>query len=550
MTIWMSEELRTIPALLREGAEDVPDKTALYIGDEPLTYEQLITRSTQAAAGLHSLGVRAGDAVATLTSNSVEQVLTMFGATLLGAIYTPINSDYKGEFLRHQLATSQAPAVLVDDDLLPQIDRVAGELPDLKHVLTRGDVAGFPPARRAGGSYTMHAAGDVLSHADARLPAEASPRGGDVAAVIFTAGTTGPSKGVAMSHNYLCRSARDSFELRGCTRDSVTYAALPLFHLAALSVLIFSPLTGHATGALDNRFSPNNYWDRVKKFQADHTILLGPMIPMLWNRPESEDDADNSLQVAFVAPMPPAIHRAFEERFGVTVLQSYSQSEAYPLVIAPLSAPSPPGYSGKPNPLFTIKLFDDDDREVPAGTVGEVCVRPNAPHVMFEGYFRNPAGTAAVWRDGWLHTGDLGVFDNEGNFAFADRKKDYLRRRGENISSFEVEHALSLHPRVAEVAVVAAPSELTEDDVAACVVLAPDAGQFDPREFLDYCCDNVPYFAVPRYVWVLPELPRNPVGRVQKYKLRETLSTLPEPIDGLWDSAAHGYVVKRRKRPA
>jgi crotonobetaine/carnitine-CoA ligase len=301
-----------------------------------------------------------------------------------------------------------------------------------------------------------------------------------------------------------------------------------------------------ATGALDNRFSPSNFWDRVRHFEADQSVLLGSMNTMLWNRPEQADDADNPLRVATVAPMPPSIHRAFEERFGLTVLQLYAQSEAYPLTIAPASAPAPPGYSGKTNPLFTIKLFDEQDAEVAVGEVGEVCVRPNAPHVMFEGYFNDPAGTAAVWRDGWMHTGDLGRFDDEGYFAFVDRKKDYLRRRGENISSFEVERAASLCPGVAEVAIVAAPSEVSEDDVAACVILTPDAGEFDCAKFLDHCADNMPYFAVPRYVWVLPDLPRNPVGRVQKYKLRETLRTLPAEIDGLWDSTAHGYAVRRR----
>ncbi len=546
MTEWSAPELTTMRGLLSAGAERVPDKVALYIDDDALTYSELYHRGVSAAAGLHSLGVRAGDAVAVLANNSTDMLATMFGCAFLGAVYTPINVDYTGEFLRHQLATAEAAVVLAEAPLIDEVRRIAPGLPDLAHIISRPTASSSTTDHVDIQGVSAHTVADVYAPTS-QLPSVSDPTGDAVSAVIFTAGTTGPSKGVAMSQNYLCASAKQVFDLRGATADSTVYAAFPLFHLAAISLVVLGPLTATATGALDDRFSPNKFWSRVRHFGADQTVLLGAMSTMLWNRPEHEDDAANPVEVATIAPMPPAIHRAFEKRFGLTVLQLYAQSEAYPLTIAPASAPAVPGSSGKPNPLFTIKLLDEHDAEVPLGEVGEVAVRPNAPHVMFEGYFKNPEATQSVWRNGWMHTGDLGRLDADGYFYFVDRKKDYLRRRGENISSFEVEQVARQFGQVADVAVIAAPSEVTEDDVVACIVVKGDE-TFDRVAFFNHCAANMPYFAVPRYVWTMPDLPRNPVGRVEKYKLRETLRTSElSTVEGLWDAHVHGCVVSRRK---
>lgn len=547
MTPWSAPGLTTLRRVLASGAEEVPDKLALCVDDDPLTYSELYHRAISAATGLHSLGIRAGDAVGVLANNSTDMVATMFGCAFIGAVYAPINVDYTGEFLRHQLATAEAKVVLADVPLIGEIERVAPGLPELRHIISRPTDFSAPVDSVVNKRISVHTVGDVYTPATRLSSTIVDSTGDTVSAVIFTAGTTGPSKGVAMSQNYLCASAQQVFEVRGATADSTVYAAFPLFHLAAISLVVLGPLTAKATGALDNRFSPNKFWSRIRHFNADQTVLLGAMSTMLWNRPEQDDDADNPVRVATIAPMPPAMHRAFEKRFGLTVLQLYAQSEAYPLTIAPASAPTVPGSSGKANPLFTIKLFDEQDAEVPVGEIGEVVVRPNAPHVMFEGYFKNPEGTAAVWRNGWMHTGDLGRFDADGYFYFADRKKDYLRRRGENISSYEVEHIARQFDQIIDVAVVAVPSEVTEDEVGVCVVVR-DEETFDHVAFFNHCAANMPYFAVPRYVWVLPDLPRNPVGRVEKYKLREALQT-PDPlaVKGLWDAHAHGCFAARRK---
>jgi carnitine-CoA ligase len=237
---------------------------------------------------------------------------------------------------------------------------------------------------------------------------------------------------------------------------------------------------------------------------------------MLWNQLPRDDDAANSVEVMLCAPVPTDIHRPFEERFGLDIVTAYGLSEAVPIL---LSLPTPPGFAGRPSPVFDVRLFDDEEQEVPVGEVGEIVCRPREPHVMFEGYFGNPEATVSMWRNLWFHTGDLGRANEDGYIQFVDRKKDYLRRRGENVSSFEAEQAIRAHPAVADAAVLGVPSDIGEDEVLACVAVKPgESLSFD--DLLTHCIENMPYFAVPRYIEFLDELPRNPVGRVLKHELR------------------------------
>ncbi|HYH51084.1 MAG TPA: AMP-binding protein, partial [Acidimicrobiia bacterium] len=258
------------------------------------------------------------------------------------------------------------------------------------------------------------------------------------------------------------------------------------------------------------------YWEQVRRHGATHISLLGPMMVMLWNQPRRDDDAANSVEVMLCAPVPTDIHRPFEERFGLDIVTAYGLSEAVPIL---LSLPTPPGFAGRPSPVFDVRLFDDEDQEVRVGEVGEIVCRPREPHVMFEGYFGNADATVGMWRNLWFHTGDLGRANADGYIQFVDRKKDYLRRRGENVSSYEAEQAIRAHPAVADAAVLGVPSDIGEDEVLACVVLKPGES-LSFEELLRHCIENMPYFAVPRYVEFLDELPRNPVGRVLKHELR------------------------------
>jgi carnitine-CoA ligase len=535
---WRGPARETVSGLLRARAEELGDKAFLHFEDQTVTYAEMEARSTAAANGLAALGVRPGDTVCTLMRNRAEMVYTWFGAAKLGAIYAPINTAYLGEYLRHQLRTARTRIVVTEADFAPEVARVAGAVEGFSHLVVRGDAAGVesPPG------VTVHPMESLLAHDGDRLAAPYRPAWTDPNAIIFTAGTTGPSKGVVMTQNYLVRSADQMWQLRDGGADDVAYSPLPLFHLNAMILTVLGPMTTGATGALDLRFSVSRFWDRVGHFGGTQLAILGSMLVMLWNAEQTADDLDNPGRVMLCVPVPPDIHRKFEERFGLRLVVAYGLSEATPVLVSSWEDPPPPGSSGRANPLFDVKLFDDEDAEVPTGEVGEIVCRPLEPHVMFEGYYDDPAATMRMWRNLWFHTGDLGRADEDGFITFVDRKKDYLRRRGENISSFEVEQAIMAHPAVAEAAVHAVASEFAEDDVKACVLLKPGA-ELAPRQLMDHCVANIPYFAVPRYLEIMDDFPRNPVGRVLKYVLRERGVT-----DATWDRDAEGYEVPRVDR--
>lgn len=539
---WRSSVRETIPPILDRNAELRPDKVCTHFEEGPVTFAEMHERSTSVANSLLQLGIGPGDTVATLMENSAEVLYVWFAVSKIGAVIVPINTQYLGEYLRHQLATAEASVVVVDQSLADRVRRIASQLPELRHVVVRMETDGARTTLDGfGAGINHHRVADLLTVDSDRLLVSGSPKWDQPNAIFYTAGTTGPSKGVVMTQNYIVRTAKLFFEhLRDGREDDVVYSPLPLFHFNAILVSVMGPMAVGATGALDRRFSVSRFWDRARHYDATQISILGSMIVMLWNRPHQDDDHKNSVRVMIGAPVPADIHRRFERRFGLKIVTVYGVSEACSMFLSPLSDPAPPGYAGKPSPLFDVRLFDDDEQEVPVGEVGEVVCRPLEPHVMFEGYYNNPAATVTAWRNLWFHTGDLGRMTSEGYFAFVDRKKDYMRRRGENISSFELDAVLMLHPAVAEVATHAVESEFSEDDVKACIVVKPGS-TLEPAELMDHCIENVPSFAVPRYIEFFDELPKNPVGRILKYKLRE-LGVTPQT----WDRVAAGYEVISR----
>jgi crotonobetaine/carnitine-CoA ligase len=539
MGSWRGPAKLTVSGVLSERAAAEGDKLCMSFEDIDVTYAEMEQRATAMANGLADLGVGHGDTVCCLMRNSAEMLYTWFGASKLGAIFAPINTAYLGEYLKHQLWTARTKVVLADADLAPEVLKVAGDVESLKHLVVRGNAADLV----GGSGITLRTCGSLLALDGDRLHTSYVPGWSDPGAIIFTAGTTGPSKGAVMSQNYLVRVAQQIWTQRHGQPDDCVYSPLPLFHLNAMTLTVLGPMTAGARGALDQRFSVSRFWDQVRRYGGTQINILGSMLVMLWNCPPAPSDIDNPARVMLCVPVPPEIFRRFEERFGLRLMVAYGLSEAVPLLVSDSDQPPPLGSAGRPNPLFDVKLFDDNDEEVPVGEVGEIACRPLEPGVMFEGYYNDPAATLRVWGNLWFHTGDLGRADAEGFVYFLDRKKDYLRRRGENISSFEVEQAIQTHPAVAEAAVHAVSSAFAEDDVKACIVLQPGA-EVSYEELMDHCVANIPYFAVPRYLELVDDLPRNPVGRVLKYKLREQGIT-----EGTWDHEAAGYVVPRRDRP-
>jgi crotonobetaine/carnitine-CoA ligase len=286
----------------------------------------------------------------------------------------------------------------------------------------------------------------------------------------------------------------------------------------------------------------SRFWSEVNRTGATIASLIGAMIPLLAQAPPTDEErANRTLRTVFGAPFTPALLDTYRERFGIRCLYSvYGLTEAAPLTSLPPDEDGPPGSAGRPDPDFDVRVVDDDDREVPAGEVGEVVARPRRPGAMFDGYWGRPSDTVDALRNLWFHTGDLGRFDGDGYFYFVDRKKDYLRCRGENISSFELERAFMAHGALAEVAVHAVPSALGEDDLKVTAVLRPEAALTE-EELVRWCLERVPYFAVPRYVEFRAELPKNTVQRVLKYQLRADGVT-----PGTWDRESSGIAVTRR----
>jgi carnitine-CoA ligase len=542
VTDWRPPVGHTLPEVIARNATARGSKVFLHFEDRSVTYGELHHEVQAVARALTDLGITKGDSVATLMGNSPETVLVWFACSHIGAVFVPINTSNVGDFLIHQLATASTMCVVAQSHLLPSLTAIAADVPTLRHVI----VSDGEPRSGAGfaGEVCAHGLPSLMARAAGQEPVDSAAKYNDPSVIMFTGGTTGPSKGAILTQNYLIRSAEQLIDMRGGAEDDIYYSTLPLFHLNAMLMTVLGPMLIGATGALDRHFSASRFWERIRHYGATDANILGSLGVMLWKQPHRPDDRDNSLRQIFAVPMPADLHRAFEERFGLRIIVSYALSEACPLLLSSIDDPPPPGYSGRPNPLFDVMLFDSEDREVPVGEVGEFVCRPREPHVMFEGYYGNAEATVASWRNLWFHTGDLGRQGPAGYFEFVDRKKDYLRRRGENISSFEVERAVLRHPAVAEAAVHAVPSDVAEDDVKLCIVLQPAVTSLDFDHLLDHCAANIPYFAVPRYVEILPELPKNPSGRVLKYELRDRGIT-----NDTWDREAAGYQIKRVDRP-
>jgi crotonobetaine/carnitine-CoA ligase len=327
-------------------------------------------------------------------------------------------------------------------------------------------------------------------------------------------------------------------EAYGMTADDVMYAAVPLFHMGGAYGVVTGSLVSGRTAVLDPMFSVTACWDRVREHNASIFLGVGPMIAMLMSLPPEDRDADLPIRLLVGAPVPPAMHVAAEARFGCTVMQCYGQTEVIPVAMSMVDDPSAPGSAGKVGPLHDVRIVDDVDRDVAPGAPGEIVVRPRHPHTLFEGYRNQAEATVAQFRNLWYHTGDLGRIDEHGDLWWVDRKKDSIRRRGENISSFEVETAIVAHPSILEVAAHAVPSDVGEDEVKVCVVLVEGA-DLAPKELMDHCVEVLPSFMVPRYVEVVDALPKNVIGRVQKHVLRE------RGVAGAWDRVAQGYEVRR-----
>lgn len=368
--------------------------------------------------------------------------------------------------------------------------------------------------------------------------AESAPVGpGDTLVVLYTSGTTGPSKGVLCPHAQYFWWGANTSRLLQITAEDVLVTTLPLFHTNALNTFAQALLTG-ASQVVERRFSASGFWPSMQLHGATVTYLLGAMVPILLAQPPGPGERAHRVRIALGPGVPANRHGPFRERTGVALLEGYGSTETNFVLGGPINHQRP-GCMGRVLPGFEAKVVDEADNALPDGEAGELVLRSAEPFSFATGYLGMPEKTVEAWRNLWFHTGDRVVRDEDGYFRFVDRLKDAIRRRGENISSFEVEQVLSGHPEVETVAVYPVRSELSEDEVMAAIV--PRGGaRLDPLELMSFCEPRLPHYAIPRYVLFAPDLPRTENGKVKKFELRERGVT-PET----WDREASGYVVRR-----
>lgn len=518
----------TLPQVLSAQAKERPD--AVFIGSADgteITFGEAHARAARMAGGLAELGVQQGDRVVLLMENSADLLLAWFAINLLGAVEVPINTASVGPNLVHTCNNSGARVAVVDQGHLDRVIDIGAELTSLRTIVTAG-----PSAEELGG-FALRALESLSTAAAVATFPQVSPR--DVGAIMYTSGTTGPSKGVLMPHAHMYLFARhvvDQLELTSQDRYLVT---LPLFHANAQLMQVYASMIAGGRVELVTHFSASQWIDQVRERRATVSSLLGVMAQFIHAQAPRDIDAEHQLTRMVTIPLPAGIATDFESRFSVRCVEAYGMTEVCLPLYRPRDGKLRPGSCGKVlADWFEVQLVDEDtDDPVPAGQVGEIVVRPKVPFTTFLGYHAMPERTVEAWRNLWFHTGDSAWCDEDGYFYFADRTRDRIRRRGENISSYDIELVLTRHPDVQEAAAVAVPASEGEDEILALVV--PRAGvQLDLRALIAHCGSELPYFAVPRYVRELARLPKTPNGKVLKRDLRA------QSVEGAWDRVHEG----------
>lgn len=534
---WSVGERDTAMHALARAVGRCPDKVFLDFVGEKHTYAEVDRMTNRLGRSLIDLGVKPGDTVVTMFDNNLDAVAFWLAINKIQAVSVPVNTALRGDFLRHQIADAGAALIFCEPDYLDRIAAVSDQLPEARRIFYRGKRDTLPASALPIDQV------DAFRGTDERplpLPEDFS----QLAALIYTSGTTGPSKGCMISYNYMCNLARQQLRAGPFGEDDILWTPLPFFHFNAIATGTIATMLANATIAIAPRFSVSGFWPEIERSGATVVSILGSMGNLLAQAADNEHMKRCFGQIHTVKgnPYTEETKAIWRERFGARQVGSngYGLTEAAVITSLPGGEYAPASSSGKRVPEFDTRIFDDNDNECPPGVAGEIVTRPLRPDIMFMGFWRRPEATLNLMRNMWFHTGDIGKFDEDGFFYFVDRKKDYLRRRGENISSFEMESAFMGHPDLEEVAVHAVFSPVGEDDLKVTARLKPGAAVTE-EELCRWCLDKVPYYAVPRFIEFRAELPKNPQGRVLKYQLRDEGRTA-----STWDMETSDIKVTKR----
>ncbi len=519
-----------VAPLLEYWAAATPERVfAIFDDGEEWTWKRTLNEVRSAAQGLQQLGVAKGDSVAIWLPNCKTMFVAWFAINYLGAVYCPINTSFRGNLLAHVIHNSGARLMVCHPRLMDRLHDI--DRGQLEALVVAGEFDGVAPA-----GLTLHPASSLNGRADA-LGAMPEMHPWDTYGIIYTSGTTGPSKGVLASYLQLYASALVSYGYVGA--DDRMLVNLPLFHVGGTNP-IFAMLARGGSFVLVDGFDSKKFWDQIKGYGCTTTAgFIGAMTDFLVKAPPTPSEKDNPLRIVTLGPVTPQTVE-LAERYGFDYVTGFNMTEVSCPLLADVNTRAF-GSCGKPRDGMHCKLVDENDIEVPTGQQGEMILRSDLPWAITTGYNGMPDATARAWRNGWFHTGDRFRKDEQGNFFFMDRTKDAIRRRGENISSLEVEREVLAHKQVLEVAAIPVPNPSGEDEVM--VVVVPRPGEtIDPAELLHFLIPRMAHFMVPRYVRIVSALAKTETNKIQKAGLRKEGITADS-----WDRDAAGIVVKREK---
>lgn len=508
--------------LLAQRAATDPDRIFLKFKDDVYTIADINRAANKVANALLASGLAPGDRVGLMLPSHPDHIIAIFATMKAGFVRVPVNIHAKGVSLEHYFTSYDMAALIADAAYAEALD-AAFETAPRPAMFWRGQQTPAPDSYEA----------QVAAASDAEPDAVFGPD--DVLALTPSSGTTGAPKGVLKSDRTLRGGPMAVLNITDAKQGDVFLLWEALHHGAGVAVII-SAVIGGVTLAMVERFSASGFWDDVRRHGVTHIHYLGGVLPLLLKQKPSERDRDHNVRIAWGGGCPPEIWRDVEERFGVELREGYGLSELITFVT--LNKDGRVGSCGRPLSLFDMMIADDEGNEVPRGETGEIVARGTQKGLGFLGYFRNEQTTRDTVRDGWLLTGDLGRMDEDGYIFYAGRKKEMLRRRGINISAWEVEQVVNKHAAVAESALVGVPSELGEDELKIFVKLV-DGAAFDPMELVTFCETRMPYYQVPRYVAVIEEFPKTPTQRIRKKELSRG-------TEGAWDLDATGYKPGRK----
>jgi len=530
-----SQHDRILPKIIEDKARQHPNHVVFQFRDDPITLEELNARINQAANGFLELGIKHGDKVAIMMPNSPEFLYVWFGLNKIGACEVPVNVALKGQGLAYQMVQSDCVALVADLQYLDRLEVIAGELDAIRHIVYT-DSTGSDTAQPTWDGF------EHIAYAEFSDRSEDSPgvavHYSDLASILYTSGTTGVSKGVMFSHHYWYDIWAESVKYSRYTDDDVLYTGLPFFHGNAQGITVGPAILADAKAVIVDRFSASRLWDDCRRWECTEANYIGGIIPILLKQDQHENDGDNPVRLMVGAAAPQDEWHEFQKRFNTKILEVYGMTECYCCLVSPYDDPRA-GACGQTITGWDVRIVDDDDNECAPNSLGEFVARSNKMFVGTTGYYNKPEATIELFKNGWIHTGDLGRMDEDGHFFFVDRKKQAIRRRGENISSFEVESIISAHEDVLESCVVGVPADVGEEDVKAVVVLK-EGKTTTEEELIRWCEPRMAYFAIPRYIAIRDSMPKTPSERVEKFKLKNEGITAD-----CWDREAEGIVLER-----